>query len=109
MAENLVITARERILATCSHNLYAMFTGLTERDNSRETMQWLDSEDLQIKKLLLRKTKNAKEEVVAMPLPLRVKDQPVRNMTTESQFLCQPVNQVARKNCLKRRKIQKNC
>ena len=48
VAENLEIPAHKMVLAACSPYFYAMFTGFTERDSSRVTLQGLDPEALQI-------------------------------------------------------------
>merc|ERR1719348_2743674 len=48
VAESLEIPAHKMVLAACSPYFYAMFTGFTERDSSRVTLQGIDPEDLQI-------------------------------------------------------------
>jgi len=48
VAESLEIPAHKMVLAACSPYFYAMFTGFTERDSSRVTLQGLDPEALQI-------------------------------------------------------------
>jgi len=48
VAESVEVPAHKMVLAACSPYFYAMFTGFTERDSSRVTLQGLDPEALQI-------------------------------------------------------------
>jgi len=48
VAENLEIPAHKMVLASCSPYFYAMFTGFTERESNRVTLQGVDSQALQI-------------------------------------------------------------
>jgi len=48
VAENAEIPAHKMVLAACSPYFYAMFTGFTERDENRVTLQAIDSDALQI-------------------------------------------------------------
>jgi len=47
VAESVEVPAHKMVLAACSPYFYAMFTGFTERESSRVTLQGLDPEALQ--------------------------------------------------------------
>ena len=47
VAETLEVQAHKMVLAACSPYFYAMFTGFTEKESSRVTLQGLDPEALQ--------------------------------------------------------------
>ena len=46
-SHNKKVPAHKMVLAACSPYFYAMFTGFTERESSRVTLQGLDPEALQ--------------------------------------------------------------